>query len=113
MLALKTDTVLAGTEEVIPDSVFVPHGVDFVSALHIGMIGRTFSSYPREHSRWFSFIFVPAVFVGVWVLWFWGKAYVVAQYTLHGVTHQTWSLPTIGFQVTLVIVVLSLALVAW
>lgn len=89
---------MKGREEVVPDSVFVPHGVDFVSALHIGLIGRTFSSYPREHSRWFALIFVPVVFVGVWVLWLWGKAYVVAQYTLHGVTQQTWSLPTIGFQ---------------
>lgn len=87
-----------GKEEVVPDSVFVPHGVDFVSALHIGLVGRTFSSVPRGGWRWWTYIFVPVVFVGVWISWLWGKAYVVAQYTIHGVTQQTWSMPLIGFQ---------------
>eukprot|EP00250_Pteridium_aquilinum_P008302 c17835_g1_i1 orf=132-2018(+) len=87
-----------GKEEVVPDSVFVPHGVDLVSALHCGLLGRTFSSNPREGTNWWAQLLTPVLFMGLWVPWVWGKAYMVAQYTLHGVTQQTWSLPLIGFQ---------------
>ncbi|MCO5609607.1 hypothetical protein L7F22_063837 [Adiantum nelumboides] len=87
-----------GSEEVVPQSVFVPHGVDFVSVLHIGLTGRTFSSYPRQHSRWFTYPLVPLLCLGSVPVWFWGKPYVVAHYTLKGMNQQTWSMPTYGFQ---------------
>ncbi|KAH7444183.1 hypothetical protein KP509_02G068700 [Ceratopteris richardii] len=87
-----------GREELVADSVFLPHAVDFVSALHMGMIGRTFASYPRRSTRWFTLPFLPLVMLGSIIGWFWIKPYVVLHYTLHGITQQTWGIPTYGFQ---------------
>lgn len=92
------DMIRVGKEVVVPDSVFVPHGVDLVSALHTGVLGRTFSAHPREGAKWYAQLCTPVVFVGLWMSWVWGRAYTIAQYSLHGVTHQTWTLPLIGFQ---------------
>ncbi|KAI5072761.1 hypothetical protein GOP47_0013122 [Adiantum capillus-veneris] len=87
-----------GKEVLVPDSVFVPHGVDLVSALHIGLLGRTYASNPRDGVRWDAQLWTPFVFIGLWISWFWGKAYTVAEYSLHGVIQQTWTVPFIGFQ---------------
>ena len=76
------------------------HGVDLVSPLHVGIFGRSFSSYPREGWTWYTQIFTPIVFFGVWITWVWGKVYVVSQYTVHGLNQQVWSVPLIGFQVS-------------
>lgn len=87
-----------GREHVVPESVFLPHGVDFASLLHAGLVGRTFSSYPREHSRWFTYPFIPLLCVASLPAWFWAKPYLVSHYTLKGVKQQTWGTPTYGFQ---------------
>lgn len=87
-----------GREVVVPDSVFVPHAVDFIGGLHVGFILRTFSSFPRDGSPWWTFPLLPLVSLSISLAWIWGKACVVSHYTFHGVTHQTWSLPVLGFQ---------------
>ncbi|KAH7331871.1 hypothetical protein KP509_20G054600 [Ceratopteris richardii] len=87
-----------GTKEVIADSVFVPHGVDFVTGFHMGLTLRTFAAYPRTHSRWFIYPLIPLAMLMSIPAWLWGKAYVVSHYTLHGLHQQTWGLPTHGFQ---------------
>lgn len=85
-------------KEVVVDSVFVPHGVDLLSMMHNGILGRTFSSYPRAGTQWWAQIFTPLLFIVLWMTWIWGKAFMAAQYTLHGVTQQSWVVPFIGFQ---------------
>ncbi|MCO5570047.1 hypothetical protein L7F22_023761 [Adiantum nelumboides] len=87
-----------GKEAVVPDCVFVPHGVDPVSALQTGLLGRTFASNPREGLNWYAQLWTPFVLIGLWMSWFWGKAYTISQYSVHGVIQQTWAVPFVGFQ---------------
>lgn len=86
-----------GQKQVVPDVVFLPHGVDLMSCLHIGMYGRTFASVPFAR-QWYAWFFWPFTWIGFFLIWMLQSPYQISSYRFRGVNQQTWVVPRIGFQ---------------
>ncbi|KAK8655109.1 hypothetical protein V6N13_107701 [Hibiscus sabdariffa] len=81
----------------VPDFVFLAHGVDITSSMHVPFVFRSFSSIPFS-TRIFLLPFWPFAFTIMLAMWAWSKAFVLTFYNLRGYLHQTWIVPRFGFQ---------------
>eukprot|EP01018_Ginkgo_biloba_P009437 Gb_16836 [translate_table: standard] len=86
-----------GQERRPPDLVFLGHGVDFTSCLHVPYNGRTFASQPCS-SQWYSWFFLPLTWLGVCLVWFWGKSHAISKYTIKDFHQESWAVPRLAFQ---------------
>ena len=80
-----------------PHCVFLAHGTDLLSALHLPMALRSFASRPYE-SHWCLWPLWPLVAAAGALLWAFGSVFVSHVERLEGRPVQTWVVPRFGFQ---------------
>ncbi|KAF7838095.1 protein ECERIFERUM 3 [Senna tora] len=81
----------------VPDFVFLAHGVDVGSALHVQFVFRSFASLPFS-TRIFMLPIWPGALTVILAMWIWSKTFLISFYNLRGRLHQTWVVPRCGFQ---------------
>ncbi|XP_058211162.1 very-long-chain aldehyde decarbonylase CER3 [Rhododendron vialii] len=87
----------SGTNNRVPDFVFLAHVVDVMSALHSPFVLRSFGSTPFA-TRLFLLPMWPFAFGVMLVMWARSKTFLFSFYNLRGRLHQTWVVPRFGFQ---------------
>ncbi|KAF8400443.1 hypothetical protein HHK36_013741 [Tetracentron sinense] len=87
----------SGKNGSIPDFVFLAHVVDFISAMHVPFVIRSFSSLPFS-TRIFLIPMWPFSVIVMLVMWAYSKTFLITFYNLRGRLHQTWAVPRFGFQ---------------
>ncbi|XVF47808.1 hypothetical protein PTKIN_Ptkin03bG0140700 [Pterospermum kingtungense] len=81
----------------VPDFVFLAHGVDVTSAMHVPFVFRSFASIPFS-MRIFLLPMWPFTFLIMLMMWTMSKTFLLTFYNLRGRLHQTWVVPRFGFQ---------------
>ncbi|CAN1329587.1 Very-long-chain aldehyde decarbonylase CER3 [Linum perenne] len=87
----------AGKYGKAPDFVFLAHGVDIGSSMHVPFVFRTISSLPY---RFMPFLIpaYPICLMVVLTMWAKARTLTVSFYNLRGRLHETWAVPRFGFQ---------------
>eukprot|EP00253_Pinus_taeda_P001261 PITA_01261 len=87
-----------GQDRRAPDLVFLCHGVDFTSVIHVPYYWRTFAARPCS-SQWYVWIFMPFIWLGfpLWG-WRWATSHVISKYTIGEFNQETWVLPRLALQ---------------
>ena len=82
----------------VPGFIFLVHGVDVGSTLHVPYFSRTFASLPYV---WKPILLPlwPAAFITILFVWAFSKTFLFSFYKLRGRLHQIWIVPRVGFQV--------------
>lgn len=86
-----------GQSDRVPDLVFLAHGVDLISCLHLGCYGRTFASVPFA-GQWYVWFFWPFTWSAMFLVWILKYPYEISSYRFRNVYQQSWVLPRLGFQ---------------
>ncbi|CAN1228569.1 Very-long-chain aldehyde decarbonylase CER3 [Linum grandiflorum] len=87
----------AGKYGKAPDFVFLAHGVDVGSAMHVPFVFRSFSSLPYRF-RAFLIPCWPISFMVTLAMWAKARTFTNTFYILRGKLHETWAVPRFGFQ---------------
>ncbi|KAI3811370.1 hypothetical protein L1987_21091 [Smallanthus sonchifolius] len=93
----KEISLVSGKSTRVPDFVFLAHGVDITSALHVPFVFRSFSSTAYS-ARLFLLPYWPFAFAVMLVMWARSKTFLLSFYNLRDRLHQTWAVPRFGFQ---------------
>jgi len=81
-----------------PQCVFLAHGTDLLSALHLPMLFRGFAKHPYQGPHWLFYPLYPLVGLAAAVLWLVGQVFVSHVERVGGKPVQTWVVPRFGFQ---------------
>lgn len=86
-----------GTNERVPEFVFLAHVVDMMSSLHSPFVFLSFNSVPFS-TKLFLIPLWPFSFLSMLGMWVKSKTFLVSFYHLRGRLHQSWVVPRYGFQ---------------
>lgn len=85
-----------GKKAKAPDFVFLAHGVDIMSSMHVPFTFRSLSSWPFA-TKLFMFPCWPIAFLVVLIMWAKSKPFLLTFCHLRGKLLQSWIVPRFGF----------------
>ncbi|KAF3329631.1 protein ECERIFERUM 3-like protein [Carex littledalei] len=88
--------ISSGTNDQVPDFVFLAHVIDLMQSMHVAFAFRSVSAKPCT-MHFILLPILPLAFFFMVVQWCLSKTYTVSFYYLRGRLHQTWTVPRYGF----------------
>ncbi|KAJ9559493.1 hypothetical protein OSB04_004653 [Centaurea solstitialis] len=91
-----TDFFLVGKKAKVPEFVFLAHGVDVMSAMHVPFVFRSLSSFPFA-TKLILLPMWPFTLLVIFFMWAKSKAFLLTFCNLRGRLLQSWVVPRFGF----------------